>query len=112
MNVNSPIAKEVAEIQSIQNNHRSNMFLLKLLTSRVQRKFYQESSLYKYISKEMNSFHKDRSEDKQVDSFFIDLEAQFMMVPKKLAYQVIITKFLEFYEKTVRILRPYKMPDP
>jgi len=34
------------------------------------------------------------------------------MVPKKLAFQVIVSKFLDFYDKTVKILRPYQITNP
>ena len=75
MNVNSPIAKEVADIQTVTNNHRSNMFLLKLLSDKVQSKFYQQASLAKHIAAEMKNFRNNGSEEKHTNSFFIDLEA-------------------------------------
>jgi len=60
----------------------------------------------------MKNFQNNRSEEKEINCFFIDLEAQFLMVPKKLAFQVIVSKFLDFYDKTVKILRPYQITNP
>ena len=60
----------------------------------------------------MKNFQNNGSEEKEINCFFIDLEAQFLMVPKKLAIQVIVSKFLDFYDKTVKILRPYQITNP
>ena len=104
MSVHSPLLKDISTVQSSMDAFQTNIFLARKLTE-LRPRYFQLKNFKTAFMKEYKDFvaqfdqkkaylNQNNEKGNQAGCFIIDMDAQFMMVPKTWIHKLLIIKLL------------------
>ena len=117
LNLNSPIKNELVVLEQNLKNHRSNQLFTKI--QKENKNFYKIKSLEAIIKQSLSAdsvaqfFNQTKiwqefveQKPDEIKSFFIDMDCQFLMVPKKLINFILMQRLMKILRRMIALITP------
>ena len=127
LNINSPLCHEALNLQQNLTNHLNNE-MLREIHKKSKNLFYREQTFNTYLKRQMQivkgkyldlmmakdseSFYQDivanaaNNKNYMLQSFYIDLDCQFLMVPKKIIQTLLVKRLIYVMKRIVTYSTP------